>query len=358
MIFKYGQAPIKGGFKMEGYWVWCGSVIRVENKYHMFASRWPKTISMHPGWLFSSEVVRATSDSPEGPYSFQEVVLKRRGPEYWDGMMTHNPYIMKVENEYKLFYVGTTYPTNPENNLKEQEELSASHLISCANQRIGVAISKNIDGPWLRQDTPILAMEPNSFDNGMMANPSVALNENGRSLLLYKGRGYKKLDHKSKFPFTAMKFGVAMSENNGKDFRRLTEKPIFENYDYDLEDPFIWRADSNHYCMIAKDMDGRACGEPRGGAFAHSFDGKTWKLEEGVCAYSRKVSWSNGVEKIMGNLERPFILFENNIPIYAFFAVSDGKNGMKDCKNTWNMALPIISFDSKYVKINGDDKNE
>jgi hypothetical protein len=31
----------KGGFKMEGYILWCPSVIKVGNTYHMFASRWP-----------------------------------------------------------------------------------------------------------------------------------------------------------------------------------------------------------------------------------------------------------------------------------------------------------------------------
>src|SRR5262245_12009882 len=35
-------APLKGGFRLEGYWVWCGSVIKGDDgKYHMCASRWP-----------------------------------------------------------------------------------------------------------------------------------------------------------------------------------------------------------------------------------------------------------------------------------------------------------------------------
>ena len=34
-------APINGGFKMDGYWIWCGSVIKGEDgRYHMFSSRW------------------------------------------------------------------------------------------------------------------------------------------------------------------------------------------------------------------------------------------------------------------------------------------------------------------------------
>ncbi len=40
-------APRNGGFRMEGYWVWCGSAIKGEdNRYHLFASRWPKTLQV------------------------------------------------------------------------------------------------------------------------------------------------------------------------------------------------------------------------------------------------------------------------------------------------------------------------
>lgn len=102
-------APRGGGFAMEGYWVWCGSVIKGEyGRYHMFASRWPKIQPMHPGWLLQSEVVRAVSDTPCGPYEFQEVVLPARGPEYWDGRITHNPRIFKTKKGYVLYYTGTS----------------------------------------------------------------------------------------------------------------------------------------------------------------------------------------------------------------------------------------------------------
>lgn len=59
--------PLHGGFRMEGFWVWCGSVAKGEDgRYHMFASRWPKAFPMHPGWLLASEVVREVSDTPRG----------------------------------------------------------------------------------------------------------------------------------------------------------------------------------------------------------------------------------------------------------------------------------------------------
>ena len=89
-------APVGSGFEMDGYWVWDGSVIKGEDgRYHMFASRWPKIYPMHPGWMIASEVVRASCDTPDGKYEFEEVVLPARGPQYWDGRATHNPQITK-----------------------------------------------------------------------------------------------------------------------------------------------------------------------------------------------------------------------------------------------------------------------
>ena len=67
-------APMDGGFKMDGYWVWCGSVIKGDDgKYHMFASRWPKPPGFGPYWLTNSEIVHAISDKPAGPYKFSDV---------------------------------------------------------------------------------------------------------------------------------------------------------------------------------------------------------------------------------------------------------------------------------------------
>ncbi len=87
-------APVGGGFAMDDWWVWCGSAARGDDdRYHLFASRWPRALTFTPHWLTNSEIVRAVADTPGGPYTFQEVVLPARGAGYWDGQMTHNPTI-------------------------------------------------------------------------------------------------------------------------------------------------------------------------------------------------------------------------------------------------------------------------
>ena len=73
---------------MADYWIWCGSVIRGEDeRYHMFASRWSKRMPMFSGYLLRSEIVRAVSDTPDGPYRFVEHVLPLAAADAWDGRM-------------------------------------------------------------------------------------------------------------------------------------------------------------------------------------------------------------------------------------------------------------------------------
>jgi hypothetical protein len=78
--FEYEKLPVNSGFKMDKYWVWGGSMIEVDSVYHLFASRWPKTGAFPEGYRQNSEIVRATSTSPLGPFTFQEVVVGERDP--------------------------------------------------------------------------------------------------------------------------------------------------------------------------------------------------------------------------------------------------------------------------------------
>ncbi|MDG0813971.1 glycoside hydrolase family protein [Cohnella rhizosphaerae] len=72
--------PKDGGFRMDGYYIWCGSVVKAEDgRYHMFASRWPVETGFPDGYRTHSEIVRAIAEKPEGPYTFVEVVLRGRG---------------------------------------------------------------------------------------------------------------------------------------------------------------------------------------------------------------------------------------------------------------------------------------
>jgi hypothetical protein len=327
-------APRGGGFAMEGYWVWCGSVVQGEDgRYHMFASRWPKTLPMHPGWLVQSEVVRAVSDTPEGPYVFQEIVLPARGAEYWDGRCTHNPHIVKFQDQYLLYYMGTTHPFA---DINSDENLTLSRpevVVARSNKRIGLATASSVTGPWRRLNAPILSVRPGKFDSYLTSNPAPCVNEDGSVLLIYKSRRYE--GHR----YSHMYLGAAWAERPEGPYRPMSDEPIFDPSEVHLEDPFIWRT-ADGYRMIAKDMDGRIGDERHGGIAALSTDGLHWSIASEAKAYSRRILWDDGRMTTMGNFERPFLLFRDGRPTHLFAATADGE-GEFSGSNTWNMVIPL-----------------
>ncbi|MDF2922263.1 MAG: glycosyl hydrolase family 43 [Paenibacillaceae bacterium] len=327
-------APLQGGFRMEGYWVWCGSVIRGEDgRYHMFASRWPKSIPFHPGWLVASEVVRAVCDTPEGPYTFQEVVLPARGAEYWDGRSTHNPHITKQGEEYVLYYMGSTNPL-PDAVPGEPLEMSDPRVIVArSNKRIGIAVSRSVFGPWQRMDYPIMPVRPGQFDSFLTSNPAPCVHEDGSVLLIYKARRYEGILH------GRMTIGAAWAPHYEGPYTVLQETPVFPE-EFHLEDPFVWKTERG-YELIAKDMDGNLCGEMHAGIHAVSPDGLDWRLSNTPMAYSRTIRWEDGTIRTMGSFERPFLLFQEGRPTHLFAATADGPGGFANASNTWNMVIPL-----------------
>lgn len=327
-------APVNGGFRMEGYWVWCGSVVQGEDgKFHMFASRWPKTLPMHPGWISSSEIVRAEAESPEGPYQFQEVVLPARGAQYWDGRSTHNPHIIKHGDRYLLYYMGSTHPFS-EPDPAEYGADDPRCIAGRANKRIGLAVSRSVFGPWERRDQPILPVRPGRFDSFLTSNPAPCVHADGSVLLIYKARRYEGYKHGK------MTIGSARADHYEGPYQVVSEQPVFDPERFHIEDPFIWKTGEG-YELIAKDMDGNLCGEKYGGIHAFSPDGVDWHLAEQPLAYSRRITWDDGSVRLMGNLDRPFLLFQEGRPTHLFAATSDGTKSFHDATETWNMVIPL-----------------
>ena len=334
-IDKLLPAPKRGGFAMEDYWIWDPSVIKGEDeKYHMFASRWSKKYGFG-NWVTNSEIIRAVSETPEGPYEFAEVVLPSRGKQFFDGCTTHNPRIIKTSGYYVLYYMGTTYDSPPP---AYEENVWSNGLAHKAwmNKRIGMAYSKSIKGPWIRSDIPILTPRPGKWDASITSNPSPVALPNGNIYLVYKS---SPVNYNP-----PLLLGAAMSEKFQGSYNRLSENPIFsfhslKNKANDVEDPFVWW-NGKFYELIMKDRFGHICGEEGGGIHAFSKDGINWKLSSPVKAYSKKVKWDDGTETIQANFERPFLLLENGKPTHLFAATGSGNDSYSFDK-TWNMVIPI-----------------
>ena len=305
-------------FQMEGYWVWGMSVIKGDDGlYHGFAARWSKKTPFGPNWVSNSEVVHATSKTPEGPYQFESVALERRDKSFFDGEMTHNPTIHKSGDTYLLFYTGTTYDFPfPEEGITRKMYVEAR-----ANQRIGLATSKSPYGPWTRSDTPIIEPRPGKWDALITVNPAVCVKPSGEILLVYKSTA----DQRGK-----LKLGIAMAEDYTKPFKRLSDDPIFQFDDpkKHVEDPYIWWNGSG-YELVMKDMTGAVCGERGAGVHAASEDGINWTISDSPLAYTKTIKLKDGSTLKTDKFERAQVLVQDNKPTHLFFAIGINQEGKK-----------------------------
>jgi hypothetical protein len=271
-------APKNGGFAMDGYVLWCSSVIKVGDTYNMFASAWPghKTTN---GWTYSlgdwtsqSECVRATSTNLFGPYQFQEVVLQKR-PGKWDNSRVHNVKIVKAGNKFVLFYINS------------------------ANQT-GYAVADSVNGPWTRVDAPVIKA----------SNPAPIVNSNGSVYVFCRLRDSDSVNRGVAFlatNYSAPYLPVANGENLLPDGG-------------ELEDPTIWWA-NNQYNIVLNDWKGHATGVNKNGAQYFSKDGIHYTLVSREPVFTKTVPFDDGTSETFSRRERPFIYFNEKGEAIALF---------------------------------------
>jgi hypothetical protein len=332
-------APRGGGFAMDGYWIWCGSCAKGEDgRYHLFASRWPKRLPFGPNWVSNSEVVRASADSPVGPFTFEEVVLPPR-PGYWDATMSHNPTIHRHGDTWILFYTGARGIGRDGTDAPPPEAIShEQYALHWLTKRIGIATAPHITGPWTRRDAPILDVRPGEWDSDITSNAAPAVRPDGSVVLVYKS-SLGRMSSRDKAP---LKLGVAVADHWAGPYRRGRPTPLdeFNGPATDIEDPYLWWQD-DHFEAIFKDMNGAICGEHHGGIHAWSENGIHWKLADDPLAYSRHLLWDDGTVTHQGQFERPQLLIEKGRPTHLFAATGDGAGGFDKMSRTWNMVVPL-----------------
>ena len=335
---RIAPAPVGGGFSQEDHWVWGSSVVKGDDgTFHMFVSRWPKAYPFHPGWMVASEIAHCVSDTAEGPYTFVDVALGARGPQFWDGRSCHNPRVVKHGDTYVMFYMGSTHPFAELADPSAMSLDSPYTVVARSNKRIGIATAKNLNGPWQRRDACVLDTKPDTFYSFLTSNPSPSINDDGSVKLIFKSRRYNDT-----FPYqSAMTIGLATAPHFEGPYTVVGDEPIFGKDRFgEVEDPYLWR-DHAGYHLIAKDMNATLAGQHHAGILAHSDDAKTWTLDESPLAYSRTIRWDDGTTVAMGQLERPFGLRQNGKLTHLFFAVMDGPGGFGNGTRTWNMVVPL-----------------
>jgi hypothetical protein len=292
-------APVDSGFKMDGYFVWCGSAIKADGEYHLFAARWPKgKDSKFPeGYRDFSEIVRATAKQPMGPYTFQEVVIGKRDGGRWDSHMAHNPTIHRIGDTFVLFYIGSDgHTTQPK---------SKSLM-----RMVGYATAKSVRGPWQRIERPIVSGDSN--------NPAILVESNGTVKLMFRD--------------AALRVSVATA-------------PAYNGI-YTVANPDVWPksrledfylfAFGGQYHLICEDNTAGVTGHERWGAHlvsANGIDG--WRPFAPAIAYDHDIAFTNGTILHSTRRERPQLLIEDGKITHLITAVYDGKN-------SWSQPVALV----------------
>jgi len=284
IIERLEPVPKNAGFRLPGYFVWGGSLLKIDDTYHLFASRWPTwealgidagdrgNVSMLGNYRNHSEIVRAVSEDPLGPYEFVEVILSGRG-NVWDGQMCHNPKIVKIEDKYVLYYIGR-YPDSPQ-------------------RKIGYAWAESIKGPWRRTDQQILLTDDAN-------NPAPYIHEDGRVLLNFRDRDL------TLFMAQADRFDGAY---------QIIAANLVPGIKLEDGSLFYYR---NRYNLVVEDNVGGLTGDVRHGAHLVSNDGLAWRPADPVKVYTHTIEWTDGSRTTFDRRERPELLNLDNPPERKF----------------------------------------
>lgn len=285
-------------FRTPDYYNWGGSIIKSEDgKYHLFYSRWPKATKF-TGWLVYSEVAHAVSDSPAGPWTYVETALQGRGKGNWDAITAHNPKIKKFGDYYYLYYISTNLGVNQEyteEDLMEIAQTGYSHpnwKILRPNQRTGVAKSKSLNGPWLRQDETLI--EPAGPITTLTVNPAITQGRDGKYYLIVKG------DKPNETRFIRNQ-AMAIGDHPDGPFSILPKAVID---DLDTEDMSLWYDQELDYYYAVFHAHGFI-------GMMSSEDGINWDKAENYRLMPKEIHKKDGSLLQPDRLERPFVYYED-----------------------------------------------
>lgn len=283
-----------GGFKREGYILWCPTVIKVGDTYHMFASSWPEQYGLG-GWTTYSEIIRATSKSLYGPYQFEEVFIKKR-EGYWDNERGHNPKIVKAGNKYVLYYISTANET-------------------------GYAYADKITGPWTRVDSVAMPF----------SNPAPLVRNDG-SVYVFGRRAVGKV--RIAQGYKAPAFNAS--------YKKISEQFNLLPDSNQLEDPTIWWA-ANQYNVILNDFNGDATGIKKAGVQYYSADGLNYKLVSKEPVFTKTVTYDDGSSLTFRRRERPFVYVDEKGKVTALFTscLVQGEDGKE---KSWIEVNPVDNY--------------
>jgi hypothetical protein len=316
--------PRTAVFRDPEYYIWCGSMVRGDDGLcHLYTSRWPRALGF-AAWVTHSEIAHAVAAQPLGPYTHRDVALPARGRDFWDGLCTHNPTILRFGSKYYLYYMGNT---------GDGVAMPTINWTHRNHQRVGVAVADHPNGPWQRFDQPLIAVTPGFHDALMASNPSVCARPEGGYLMVYKA-----VDVRGTPPFGGPVVHVAAT--SASPTGPFTKHPaaVFAKAGvaFPAEDPFIWWG-PDRYWAVVKDNAGHFTGAGRSLVLFESADGLDWRLARHPLVSTLQLRWDDGTVQPLAALERPQVFLEAGRPAVLFRAASaDPGYG-----HSFNLQIPL-----------------
>jgi hypothetical protein len=266
-------------FKMDGYFVWDPSVIKVGDTYHLFASRWPAKDGMN-GW-FRSHAIRATSKSLFGPYEFREIVLT---PEThpWAKAAIHNPKITKAGDKFLLYH------------------------LAIPQWQTGFAYADQIEGPWAPLPQPVIKTN----------NPALLIRKDGTAYAV--GKFKPKVTKDGKWDAYMQAFEAPYPDGP---YTLLGDAGNRLPADFEFEDPTIWWA-NNRYNILCNDWESKVTGIEKSMIYYTSADGIRYDLYSQIPVWSQSdpVPLDDGTTVAIPGVERPQVFQNEQGEIIAILA--------------------------------------
>ncbi len=273
------------------YNVWGTNILKGhDGTYHAIYSRWPRTRG-HLAWATHSEIAHAVSDSLIGPYVFRNRVLPARGRAYWDGDCTHNPHVLEHDGRAYLYHMGNRGSGYWDETPATRTPLTQDDewWVNRNNQRIGLAIADDLNGPWQRSDKPLIDIDPT---RRMVSTPTVSMRPDGRFLMAYKtveeeeGQWGGRVIHVT-----------ALADSPTGPFVD-TGVPFITHPTsrFAVDDHVEWFQDGRCYC-IAKDCRGAWTDDPDGSMlwFHSDAEGLHWSLgQDPLVIRAGEINWTDG----------------------------------------------------------------
>lgn len=331
------------------YNVWGTNILKgKDGKYHAIYSRWLKSRGHH-GWVTHSEIAHAVSDKLTGPYTFKNLVLPPRGNQYWDGDCTHNPHVMEYKGKYYLYHMGNKgsgyWATTPDNQMPSIQH-DFEWWVNRNNQRVGVAVTDDLNGTWKRFDKPLIDVKEGQL---MTSTPTISQRPDGQFLLAYK---YVLKDENPK-PYRLLRKGNKTIQR-GKRVIHVTAtsdsplgpfvdtgKPFIEHptASFAIDDHVEWIHKGKYYC-IAKDSRGAWTDYPDGSTMLFEGDesGFNWKPAKNFLVLKAgEIKWTDGtVIKTTRTADMPKFYMENGVPKALIIAILP-----KGSEISYSLVIPL-----------------